>query len=60
MALLTTGLIENPPVSGIRATTVLTVRVVNDDSAAASVQISGSYVSGTATTAYVLELFSQF
>lgn len=57
MALLTTGLIENPSVSGIRATTVLTVRVVNDDSASASVQISGSYVSGTATTAYVLELF---
>ena len=57
MALLTTGLIENSPVSGIRATTVLSVRVVNDDSASASVQISGSYVSGTTTTAYVLEVF---
>ena len=57
MALLTTGLIENSPVSGIRATTVLSVRVVNDDSASASVQISGSYVSGTTTIAYVLEVF---
>lgn len=57
MTVLTTGLIENPPVSGIRATTLLTVRVVNNDTSPASIEISGSYVSGTTTILYALELF---
>lgn len=57
MASLTTGLIENTPVSGVRPTTTLTVKITNDDTIAASVQIEGFFVTGTTKTPYVLELF---
>jgi hypothetical protein len=57
LALLTTGLIENTPVAGIRPTTTLTVKITNDDTIAANVQIDGYFVTGTTKTLYVLELF---
>ena len=57
MALLTTGLIENTPVAGVRPTTTLTVKITNDDTVAATVQLEGFYVTGTTKTLYVLESF---
>lgn len=58
MALLTTGIIENPAVSGVRPTSNLAVRIANDDTVAATVLIQGYTVSGTTKTLYVEELLS--
>lgn len=41
MALLTTGLIENTPVSGERPTVTLTIMITNDDTTKVAVQIDG-------------------
>lgn len=57
MAELTTGLIENTPVAGIRPTSSITVRITNDDTVVASVQIMGFHLTGVTKTLYVLELF---
>lgn len=56
MAELTTGLIENTPVAGIRPTSTFTVKVTNDDSVAANIEIFGFFVTGITKTLYVLEL----
>ncbi len=58
MSLLTTGLIENTAVAGIRPTSNLAVRVANDDTVATTVLIEGFYVTGTTKTKYVEELLS--
>jgi len=58
MVSLTTGLIENTPVAGVRPTTTFTVKITNDDTIAATVQIEGFYVTGVTKTLYVLELFN--
>ncbi|MHB1653830.1 MAG: hypothetical protein ACYCVD_15345 [Desulfitobacteriaceae bacterium] len=55
MAQLTTGLIENTAVSGVRPTTNLVVRISNDDTATITVLINGFFVSGTTKTEYVEE-----
>ena len=57
MAELTTGLIENTPVAGVRPTTTFTVKITNDDTIAATVFIEGFFVTGITKTLYVLELF---
>ncbi|MDQ7092669.1 hypothetical protein REC12_03625 [Desulfosporosinus sp. PR] len=58
MALLTTGLIDNTAVSGVRPSSTLTVLVSNDDSANETVLIEGFYQSGTTKIMYVQELFN--
>lgn len=58
MAQLTTGLIENTAVSGVRPTTNLVVRISNDDTTAITVLIKGFFVSGTTKTQYVEEFLS--
>ena len=58
MASLSTGLIENTPVSGVRPTASLAVQITNDDTVIVSVQISGYYASGTSKIQYISELFS--
>ena len=55
MPLLTTGLIENTPVAGVRPTSTFSVLVSNNDINTVSVQITGFFVSGTTKTIYVLE-----
>ncbi|HWQ41352.1 MAG TPA: collagen-like protein [Desulfosporosinus sp.] len=57
MAELTTGLIDNDPISGIRETTIFTVKVSNDDTVEVIVQIIGYFTSGTAKIIYVQEVF---
>lgn len=49
MAELTTGLIENTPVNGIRPTTTFTVKVTNDGTEVATVEIMGFYTGVTST-----------
>lgn len=58
MALLTTGLIENTPVSGVRPTTNLAVRIANDDTVVTSILIEAFYVTGSTKTKYVQETIS--
>lgn len=57
MAQLTTGIIENTPVFGLRPTVLVTVRITNDDIVAANVEIIGYFVAGAVKIPYVLELF---
>lgn len=56
MAQLTTGLIENTAVSGVRPSTNVVVRISNDDTTNVTVLIAGFFVSGTTKTQYVQEL----
>ena len=50
MAILSTGPIENNPVSGSSPTTVVTMRIVNPDSVNASmIEIAGYVLDGTRT-----------
>ena len=58
MAFLTTGLIDNLEVAGVRPTSTLTVRITNDDTVTASIEIHGYYLTGATKTLYVLELFT--
>ncbi|WP_374214167.1 hypothetical protein [Candidatus Desulfosporosinus nitrosoreducens] len=54
---LTTGLIENTPVGGVRPSVTFTIKITNDDTVASTVQIEGFYVVGTTKILYVLEFF---
>lgn len=58
MALFTTGLIDNPPVAGVRPTASIDILLTNDSLLTIGVTIRGFYVSGTTKTPYVLELFT--
>ncbi|WP_407313710.1 hypothetical protein [Desulfosporosinus sp. SB140] len=58
MALLTTGLIENTAVSGVRPSSTLSVLVSNDDTVNETILIEGFFQSGTTKVMYVQELFS--
>lgn len=58
MTLLTTGLIENTAVSGVRPSSTLSVLISNDDIISASIQIEGFFQSGNTKVMYVEELFS--
>ena len=55
MALLTTGLIKNTEVSGVRPSSTLSVRITNHDLVSASVQIRAFYWNGTTMTEYVCD-----
>ncbi len=55
---LTTGLLDNSPVAGVRPSTTLSVNISNDDSATANVQLEGFFQSGTTKVMYVQELFT--
>lgn len=56
MALLTTGLIRNPEVFGIRPSSTFSLRITNDDQVSVSIQIEGFYLTGTTKTEYVLDV----
>ncbi len=58
MVQLTTGLINNPTVAGVRPTASLAVRLANDDTVTATVLIEGFYMSGAIKIMYVQEPLS--
>jgi hypothetical protein len=58
VTLLTTGLIENSAVSGVRPSSILSVLISNDDITVASIEIRGFFQSGSAKVQYVEEVFS--
>ncbi|SDH86029.1 hypothetical protein [Desulfosporosinus hippei] len=55
MAELTTGLIENTAVLGVRPTVTVVVRITNDGTTTESVMTEGSFVMGAIKVLYVLE-----
>ena len=55
---LTTGLIENTPVAGVRPTSTFTVKITNDDIVVANIEILGFFVTGTTKTLYVQEIIA--
>lgn len=58
MALLTTGLIKNTEVCGVRPNSTLTVRLYNPDQISVTIRISGCYWSRTTKTDYVLDILT--
>lgn len=57
-SVFTTGLIDNPLVAGVRASTTIDVLLTNDSVVPNDVQINGFFVSGAIKTPYVLELLT--
>lgn len=57
MTLLTTGIIENPEVSGVRPSVSLSVLITNNDTISATVKIEGFFLSETTKVMYVQEEF---
>lgn len=55
---LTTGIIDNPAVSGVRPTSTLAVLITNDDTSTVAIQINGFYLSGATKVQYVAEFFT--
>jgi len=58
MALFTTGLVDNPPVAGVRPSATVDVLLTNDALLPIDVQISGYFLAGGSKTQYVAELFA--
>jgi 40-residue YVTN family beta-propeller repeat len=58
MALLTTGWIKNPEISGVRPSSTFSVRIINNDPVGTTVQIRGFYLDGTSKTEYVSDLLT--
>ncbi len=58
MAQITTGLIENIEVSGVRPSSTFSVRISNADSVSVAIRINGFYWSGTIKTEYVLDILT--
>lgn len=57
MTLLTTGLIDNTAVSGVRPSVSLSVLITNNDTISATVKIEGFFQSESAKVMYVQEEF---
>ncbi|CAA7600341.1 Hypothetical protein DEACI_0994 [Acididesulfobacillus acetoxydans] len=55
---LTTGMIDNSAVAGVRPTSTLVVRIANDGTATSAVQVNGYYQSGGGKVQYVAELLT--
>lgn len=58
MAFLTTGLIDNTPVLGVRPSSSLTALVTNNDNTMQSVLVRGFFQSGNSKIQYVEELLN--
>lgn len=56
MAILTTGLIENLEISGVRPSSTLSLRMMNPDPVSASIQIKGFYLKEMTRTEYVFDV----
>jgi hypothetical protein len=58
MPYLTTGLLDNTEVSGVRPSTTLSVNIANDDTSTVAIQIEGFFQSGTTKVKYVDDFFT--
>lgn len=58
MATLTTGLIANTPVAGVRPSSTFEILISNNDTVTVFVEIKGFYLVGTTKTQYVDEIIT--
>ena len=58
MPYLTTGLLDNTSVEGVRQSSTLSVNISNDDTSTVAIQIEGFFQSGTTKVKYVEEFFT--
>jgi len=58
MPYLSTGLLDNTAVAGIRPNSTFTVNISNDDTSTVAIQIEGFFQSGTTKVKYVEEFFT--
>jgi len=58
MPYLTTGLVSNASVEGVRQSSTLSVNISNDDTSTVAIQIEGFFQSGTTKVKYVEEFFT--
>jgi len=54
---LTTGLLDNTAVAGVRPSSTLSIEITNNDTSIVEIQIEGFYQSGTTKVKYVEEHF---
>ena len=58
MPYLTTGLLDNTAVEGVRPSSTLSVNISNDDTSTVAIQVEGFSQSGTTKVKYVEEFFT--
>ena len=58
MPYLTTGLLDNTAVEGVRPSSTLSVNISNDDTSTVAIQVEGFFQSGTTKVKYVEEFFT--
>jgi len=58
MPYLTTGLLDNTSVEGVRQISTLSVNISNDDTSTVAIQVEGFFQSGTTKVKYVEEFFT--
>lgn len=58
MPYLSTGLLDNTAVAGIRPSSTFSVNISNDDISTVAIQIEGFFQSGTTKVKYVEEFFT--
>lgn len=58
MPYLTTGLLDNASVEGVRQISTLSVSISNDDTSTVAIQIEGFFLRGTTKVKYVEEFFT--
>jgi hypothetical protein len=58
MLYVTTGILENTAVAGVRPTSTVNLRITNDGLINDSVQIIGFYIEGTTKVQYVSEIIT--
>lgn len=58
MPYLTTGLLDNTAVGGIRPSSTISINIYNDDTSAVAIQIEGFCQTGTTKVKYVEEFFT--
>ncbi len=58
MPYLTTGLLDNTYVEGVRQKATLSVNISNDDTSTVAIQVEGFFHSGTTKVKYVEEFFT--
>lgn len=58
MPYLTTGLLDNASVEGVRQSSTLSVNISNEDTSTVAIQVEGFFQSGTTKVKYVEEFFT--
>jgi len=58
MPYLTTGMLDNASIEGVKQSSMLSVNISNDDTSTVAIQVEGFFKSGTSKVKYVEEFFT--